>query len=530
MRPTIIFCDLDGTIFDPDLRALKAPFYNRRSSKLMDRPDTAFVVTTGRHSWGPWTRLNYVLTGMRRPDFIIWGAGTFIDRLENGKYVKDSGWDAQMRNAFDKQALQQKLSGKLGELKLTEYTVPNPYMIVVPFYGMTLEKASHNMREIAHHLFGDHIKVILTEQLFLPNNEHAFNGYALIVPDVAGKDTSSRYIIDHYEKAHKQKLNMLTFGDASVDIPLLTMTPPHNVAEHKSYGLHLTPLARGTLRVFQEEKKVHTVPTLREGSAPESIYNVLSAYYKSPRNSPYRAFLAPFEALIDKTVHPKLTPNELTWKGLEDVREGLKKGGLRGFLRVARGHLIDAADGIRARRHPHLKTDDGQLIDVYADRVKEFEALSARGQYETALTCILPSIARAQAEALGKTVPELDQAGGSALTRTRRLLTSLLFNTLGFKSKSQQIDNQIEQSNIATFNHRKRATNGFSWTISSLKTYDRASLERLLLLVELIQIQFANVSAEVDPDKTLYKEYLAVKVPHLRKELKIPKPALTEAV
>lgn len=526
MKSTIIFCDFDGTIFDPDIRLFKAPFYNRRSSKLMDRPDTAFVVTTGRHSWGPWTRLNYTLTGMRRPDVIIWGAGTFIDQLIDGVYVRDHAWDMRMKNAFDKQAIQEKLAKKLKDLRLTEYAVSNPYMIVVPFYAMTLKVASDNMKTIAHYLSGDHIEIILSEQLFLPNNEHTFNGYALIVPDVAGKDNSSRYIVDYFGKAHSQKITMLTFGDASVDIPLLTMNPPHNVLEHKSYGVHLTPLARGTLRTFKEEKKVHTMPTLLEGSAPQSIYTVLSRYYKIPRNSPYRVFIAPFEALVDMCVHPTLTPDELTWKGLQDVRNGLQHGGLRGFLYVTKGHLMDAVDGIRARRKSHLKTHDGQLIDAYADRAKEFEALMARRQPEAALTCILPSIARAQAEALGIIVPELDQAGGSALSRTRRLLTSLFFYTIGQAARSKQIDNQIEHTNIATFNNRKHAAKDFSWSISHLKNYDRASIERLLLLVELLQTQFANVSAHADPDKTLFQEYLAVKVPALRTQLKISTPQI----
>lgn len=528
MKPTIIFCDFDGTVFDPDVRLLAAPFFNQKTAQLMERHGTQFVITTGRYSWGPWTKLNYTLMGMRRPDFIISGAGTVISKRVGDKYVKDAEWDKRIADAFDKIAVQKKLSGLLKELKVTEHHHPNPYMVIVKLYKRTLNQASDEMDLIADHLKEFDVKVILSEQLFLPNSKYVYNGYALIVPKIAGKDSSSQHILDYYEKKFLEKPTMLSFGDASVDIPLLTMKP-HNVTQHFSYGLHLTPLARNTLALFREEKRVHTVPTLLEGSAPQSIYKVLRAYYESPRNSPYRNLLKPFEALIDKTIYPKLTPNELTYKGLSDVRRGLKKGGLRGFVGVTKGHIMDAADGIRARRNPHLKTADGQLHDVYADRTKEFESLVARNQPQAALSCILPSIARAQAEALGIAVSELDEAGGSALSRTRRLLTSLFLYTIGLKSQSKAIDSQIEQANMATFHNRKHAARDFSWSLTKLKSYDRASLERLLLLVEMLQTEYKQVSEQKD-NKTAeeYREYLAVNVSSLRKSLKLTQPALAE--
>jgi hydroxymethylpyrimidine pyrophosphatase-like HAD family hydrolase len=130
-KPTVIFCDFDGTIFDPDLRAFKAPIYNRLSSKLMNRPDTAFIVTTGRYSWGPWTKLNYALTGMRRPDYVISGAGTFIYKVDGQTLITDQGWEKKMKAAFDKAAVQKKLAPFLKQVKLPEHRNPNPYLVIV---------------------------------------------------------------------------------------------------------------------------------------------------------------------------------------------------------------------------------------------------------------------------------------------------------------------------------------------------------------------------------------------------------------
>ena len=43
---------------------------------------------------------------------------------------------------------------------------------------------------------------------------------------------------------------------------------------------------------------------------------------------------------------------------------------------------MDVVDGIRARKRPDLTTVDGQLIDAYSDRMKEFSQLMSRNQYD----------------------------------------------------------------------------------------------------------------------------------------------------
>ena len=511
MKPTIVFSDFDGTIFDPDLRLLKAPIYNSQSSRLLNRSDTIFVVTTGRHSWGPVTRAHYKLTGMRRADLIIAGAGTYIYWLREGRYVLDGDWDDRMKKNWDKPTILEKLEPYFQKHHLGEFSVPNPYMIVVPLYGKSLDEAQTAHDDLRSLLKKERVKVVLSEQLLLPNSLTVFNGYAIIVPDIAGKDNSAAHIVAHFAKELKQPLSMLAFGDACVDIPLLTMKPPADVTEFKSYGLHLTPLAERNIKAMVAAHTAPTEPTLLYGSAPQAMHSVLKAYFKEARNSPYRSFVAPFEAMIDKKIHPEMTPNELTEQGLKDVREGLKAGGLRGLATVTKGHLIDAADGIRARRHPELKTDDGQLLDVAADRMKEFEELAARGRYAAALSCILPSIARAQAEALGRTVPELDAAGGSALSRTRRLLTSLFFQTVNMSGQSKKIDDKILKANLQTFYNRRTAAEGFSWSPVKLKTYDKTAMERLMLLVGLLQKQYKDVLKHEKVDMPELKEYLQIK-------------------
>ena len=181
---------------------------------------------------------------------------------------------------------------------------------------------------------------------------------------------------------------------------------------------------------------------------------------------------------------------------------------------------MDVLDGVRAKRNPELKTPNGQLIDGYADRDKEFIQLAMRAQtraneqktntYASALSCFLPSIARAQAECLGAIVPELDAAGGSALSRNKNLLVSLLQSAAGLSTASYNTDMRIMARNVATFRARLQHSQDFNW--AKLSTYDPKSVERLKLYVEMFQQAVKKTKMQSWAKQNNLQEYLTLKI------------------
>src|SRR5947209_14975586 len=71
--------------------------------------------------------------------------------------------------------------------------------------------------------------------------------------------------------------------------------------------------------------------------------------------------------------------------------------------------------------------------------------------YISAISCILPSLARAQAEVNGTIVKEQDTKGGSMLARTRRLFLSLFFDTIGLDRKSTRLNSSHANISYAVF-------------------------------------------------------------------------------
>jgi len=185
----------------------------------------------------------------------------------------------------------------------------------------------------------------------------------------------------------------------------------------------------------------------------------------------------------------------------------------------------------------------------------------------SAISCCLPSIARAQVEISGKAVPERDEKGGSMIDRTRRLFTSLLFDTLGLDDYSEAKDKEIFNTNIATYTNRLSSLRGtkqssfssseqvrqfgepspesrksrskkqvldFSRTIKldDMTPFQKNALERFLLYVDVLQQENAIIKKfltqhpellkeyEKESNK-LAKEYLALPVNKLRKKLGI---------
>jgi hypothetical protein len=186
------------------------------------------------------------------------------------------------------------------------------------------------------------------------------------------------------------------------------------------------------------------------------------------------------------------------------------------------GNLTDIFDGIRARSY-HINANQipGQLVDVFCDRAKEFYQLEKRANrrdneayYQTllaAISCILPSLARAQAEANNIIVKEQDTKGGSMLARTRRLFLSLLFDTIGLKNLSYEIDKKIYKTNLSTFQNRLKqipSKGGAFEEGGRVKTSsNHQPVERFLLLTRLLQEENEIIEKTLQKQPNYLKKY-----------------------
>ncbi len=202
------------------------------------------------------------------------------------------------------------------------------------------------------------------------------------------------------------------------------------------------------------------------------------------QNNSMRKILQIFEPILNRIIDSKLSPNEISLLGLNKSIHGLNKifnsknisVKFYGFYLFSFGEFLDLLDGIRARSQGKarsvkgkekthqklyispltLNTLNGQLLDGFCDRVKEFYYFYKKTNFnkQFGISCILPSIARAANELLNQTVSEKDEKGGSMLDRTRLIFISLFFYILGFTKKSLQIDQIIYERNLATFSNR----------------------------------------------------------------------------
>ena len=484
-----VTADFDGTLFDPNLRAFIAWRYNTKTSKLLTETKTPFVLNTGRPIWDSISDLNLGMAGMKKPDVVIYGAGTKILWNKNGRYELDQGWESIMQKA--KWNKRQTIKSILPVIELYEakfYDTKNSYMTRVWVHKMpvsTLTEFILSLQKVV-----EKTKILRTEQILLPNTESVFSGYLLLIPSTAGKEEGMKYVL----KKLSPTVN-LAFGDALVDVPMLV--------DKSSVGYVLNPTA-----LARKELK-NTKVTILEGSPPENLLKILTVELskkKSVRNSPYRLISNSILALIEPLVYPKLTPNQLSVKGLDLVHRSLSQTNRHGAFLLLQGFLMDVFDGIRARRQPELTTEDGQLIDVRTDRMKEFLLLSSRGNFDAAISCFLPSIARAQVEALGNVVSEFDSAGGSALSRSIKLIKSYILYKFGNVVGSKRVDDSVYLSNMLTFQNRRSQAKSFSW--NKLKTYDKNSVKRLLFLVDLLKDQLSKGKILNQDLKEALKEYL----------------------
>jgi len=255
--------------------------------------------------------------------------------------------------------------------------------------------------------------------------------------------------------------------------------------------------------------------------------------FSSAQNNKFRLVEKIFEPLLDKILDKKLTPNEISFLGLEKVIQGIQeieKGNkFKGFWHYILGNLTDILDGIRSRqRHQENIEIPGQLVDGFCDRAREFYQMFKRGSFIPAISCLLPSIARAKAESEGIIVKERDEKGGSAWDRNILLIKSLVYSAWGNDTKSLEIDGEIYERNMATYKNRLRFVN--SSNLKRQAQHDSAfknhAIERFLLYVQLLQEAnkiIENGSAltlveYMEWQKKYTSKYLKIDVKELRKK------------
>jgi len=512
-----VTADFDGTLFDPNLRAFIAWYYNSKTRELLNNLKIPFVLNTGRPIWDPFSDIQLGIVGMKKPNVVIYGAGTKILWRKNNHYELDRDWeDIMQKTKWDKEKTIKSIIPVIKKYSAKFYDTKNEYMTRVWVDKMPVSTLSAFITSLQKQV--ENTKILRTEQILLQNTEEIFSGYLLLIPSIAGKEEGMKHVI----KKLSSKIN-LVFGDALVDLPMLLDK------SIKAFALNPTALARKGLK--------NTNVTILEGSPPENLLKTLMTELsiKQPiRNSPYRSLTRPILSLLEPFIYPNLTPDELSLKGLELVRNAINKPyHLRGGMgSLIAGYMMDVFDGLRSRRLPKVLAprslgevgimDNGQLIDGYADRMKEYLLLTSRREYDTAISCFLPSIARAQVESLGNTIPEFDPFGGSALSRSIKLIKSYFLLSIGNVVGSKRVDASIFLSNMKTFESRRKQAKTFSWT--KLKDYDRTATKRLVFYVSLLQKQLSKQKIADAKLKEALKEYEKVNTKQLQKDLKLSFP------
>lgn len=571
-RPQIVFADIDGTLFTAGLQIIKAPFYNTKTTSYLRSHSIPLVLVTGRSDWQDVDKIQTQLLGINQPDAVITACGSVIyERLETGMYARDLVWESLMQ--YTKVTWIDGIISTWNKLDTTHmvtdylknHTTPfrlgtgNTFLIRIKVSKMPVKQLEQIRKDILM-LFPQGLRVVFTEKLLWENTTDIFSGDILVMPKNAGKENAIKYLLEKYGKQLEKPLHALVFGDATVDVGMLSMK-----VNPKNYSLsqHLvnpTPLAK---KAITTEMKTNENVSILEGDGPEEIWKVVTCQPStlkreslssntieptllispttsidnklSPaQNNPARQIIKRLEPLLDKLVDKNLSPNEVSFLGLTQLSEGLnllyqQKNSpiqkVKGLYKYGFGNLADVLDGVRAR-HSDKREENGQLVDGFSDRAKEFIQLFARAKKRivinkeeglqtllTAFSCALPSISRAQVEITGGVVPERDEKGGSMVDRTKKLFMSLLMDTIGAHRNSMTIDYKIYSSNIATFHHRLSYAKKISLSkiagieTASLSEFQKKALERWLLYIDVLQQEDTIINKYLFRNPQLLKEY-----------------------
>ncbi len=511
------FFDIDGTIFTLDHRFLKAPFFNFQTYQLLQENHIPFVLVTGRFYWHWGRDLEVMLEGFPKPDAIIYGGGTKVRWKDTSGHYQEEHFLSDEKSITPPPPVLGKQLKKI-----------SPYMYATTFFNTPYTKLVPEMNKLEKE-YGKDGHVFYSESVIKPNDADVFSGGVFIGSPRANKESAVMHMIKKaYANLEQKTLKVYLFGDGSIDIPMLSMkSPDKNITLHQ-YLVHPTVMARIT------GKKLHV--QISEDEGPQTILNVLrkslgKSYYSPAQNSPLRTIERYVESLLDIIVDPKLSANEVSLLGLKKMRKGAQlltssqmSTRLHGLLLIGYASGIDVLDGIRARRRG--KSPEGQLVDGYCDRAKEFTQLYMRKSFEGALACFLPSIARAQNEIMNISVPEKDSAGGSMIDRTKLLMMAGFQEVIGNRKKAQELDQELYKRSLATFRNRlhyfqRNVDTPIEQIIEKIKIkelseFQQQALERFLVYVELLQQAVKKIGKNKTIDDPTINSYLSLNISKLR--------------
>lgn len=522
LDPTIIFSDFDGTLYSPNTNMWKAPLYNRRTSRLMKKHHLPFVIITGRPDWTSRDELEVKGFGIQHTDAVICGAGTQLHyRTPQGRLIRDTNWEKElMKQLFTWQDETGTHHTQPWNKKMIVHALENSryinYFSLAPDHDTdlvvryTIKNSEiglvNNMLAELVTLLPKGVKFELAEKLFLTNTLQTFSGDLLLIPQSSGKDEAIKHMLKMYASTLEKPIHALCFGDSSVDLGMLTLPKTAPSFFITTYGVDLTPRAFKHLHdLGKSQPHIH----FSRDDGPSVLYNTIKMLIQKPaftraQNNATRKLLRPFESMANTLIYPNLTANELSFKGLALVTQSIDMlyDAHQPYLQKLQliqtyllGMSLDMVDGMRARRQM-VQTSNGQLVDVFCDRAKEFYQVYKRAQkrlkideeqgYQTvlaAMSCVLPSLARAQAEEQGIIVKEWDEKGGSMLSRTKKLFQAIWFDIHSKPMRSYAIDHAMYKANMATYHSRMKTLEKGKVTLDS--SLQEKAKQRVILLSHL---------------------------------------------
>lgn len=514
-QPIICFFDIDGTLFTPDVRLLAAPIFDSQTYSLLKNNNIPFIVITGRFTWNPFRDAELTFYGLPQPDGIIFAGGSrILLKKIDGKYEEDLTWIK---------------GGNLLTEPLTIPDIPSFHKIQSNVYATDVRnlpvRELHQIIDKLKYQYKNTASIFYSESLIKKNTTDIFSGSIYVTPKNRTKEGAVEHVIQ--QVGLPQQLETYIFGDGSIDIPMLSMQTNNKIHIH-GFLVHPTPLARDSAKKYPQI-------TVLEKEGPQAILQILKQAFAShskfspAQNNSLRKFVELFDPLLDRLTNQSLSANDISLLGIRQVTSSMhlltsinpiKK--ITGIYLYSFGNLTDILDGIRARRKG--KTPNGQLVDGFADRTKEFTQLYHRGEsllhkdqkkslqtFLTAISCALPSIARAQAEIQNIIVKERDNNGGSMIDRTKLLFASMFFQLINMPNKSFIVDSKIQQNNLATFKNRISAAPNFlleKIQKDNLNSFQKEAFERWLLYVEIFQDENNIILETLKKYPSLQKEFL----------------------
>lgn len=540
--PKICFFDVDGTLFTPDIRYITASIYDSQTYTLLKKNNIPFIVITGRFVWNSLQNLEMAFYGLPKPDAIIFAGGAKM------YFKKDDETYEENKN---KENNLSPLKGLPFIDDIPQFSLIQEGVYATDVRNLPVERLLTIIDKLSTY-YKNSASVFYSESIIRKNSLEVFSGSIYVTADGMTKEKAVKNIVERCEKIINNKvLEAYIFGDGSIDIPMLSIKSYKNI-HISGYLVHPTPLARNAAK---DKKEIAII----DDQGPKAILVTLrkkitsnQSSFSLAQNNPLRKIVQLFDPLLDKLTDADLTANDISLLGIKQVTKGailidspnpISK--ILGLYLYLFGNLADVLDGIRARRLG--KTSDGQLVDGFADRAKEFFQLYNRGKkflknnpekaiqtLFAAISCALPSTARAQAEIQNIIVNERDSLGGSMIDRTKLLFASMFFELLNMPNKSFLIDKKMYQNNLATFKNRISVAPDFSLdnvNKKKLNYFQRQALERWLMYIGIFQDEnniiidilasYPELKKEFLEKTRKYSFYLGLNTNTIRKENKI---------